>query len=146
MRARLLAFIPASHSGKVEERAEAVRAMNAVSGDAMGMALQVTERAVKRIRQILKDEPAEAALRVAVDSGGCHGYQYRLELTHSIDAAEDIVFECDGARVVVDNISLPLLSGAQVDYVTELIGSALKVVSNPNASSTCGCDISFEIK
>jgi iron-sulfur cluster assembly accessory protein len=56
------------------------------------------------------------------------------------------VFDYDGARIVVDNISLPLLAGGQIDFVTELIGSAFKVVSNPNASSTCGCDVSFEIK
>jgi iron-sulfur cluster assembly accessory protein len=58
----------------------------------------------------------------------------------------DSVFEKDKARVVVDSVSLPLLKGAHVDYVEELIGSSFRVVDNPQAASTCGCDVSFEVK
>ncbi|RKP05861.1 HesB/YadR/YfhF, partial [Thamnocephalis sphaerospora] len=98
-----------------------------------------------RLKEILNEESPNAALRIAVDSGGCHGFQYRLELSQEIDAS-DIVFERDGARVVVDDVSLPLLAGAQVDFAEELVGSAFRIINNPNASTTCGCDISFEIK
>ncbi|KAI9226609.1 MAG: hypothetical protein DHS80DRAFT_32582 [Piptocephalis tieghemiana] len=108
--------------------------------------LNISQRAVQKLSAILaKETHPEAALRILVDSGGCHGYQYRLELSQSI-TAEDVVLEKDGARVVVDEVSLPLMSGSTVDYQVELIGSMFKIVNNPLASSTCGCDVSFEIK
>ncbi|RKP15356.1 hypothetical protein BJ684DRAFT_7133, partial [Piptocephalis cylindrospora] len=99
-----------------------------------------------KLSGILAKEPnPNAALRVLVDSGGCHGYQYRLELTQDV-APDDVILRKDGARVVVDAISLPLMTGSTVDYQEELIGSMFKIVDNPLASSTCGCDVSFEIK
>jgi iron-sulfur cluster assembly accessory protein len=98
-----------------------------------------------------KDSKPGLALRVRVESGGCHGFQYLMSLTSlsEISAEEDTVFEAgdgSGARVVVDGPSLELLKGSQVDYTMELIGSQFRIVGNPAASSSCGCGTSFDIK
>lgn len=85
-------------------------------------------------------------LRVAVEPGGCHGFQYRFELVTPPPQPDDVVFERDGGRVVVDEGSLALLAGAQVDYSRELIGRAFRVIANPLATSGCGCGISFTAK
>ncbi len=89
------------------------------------------------------------ALRVQVESGGCHGFQYLMSLTSTseVSGADDTVFESDeGARVVMDEPSLELLKGSKVDYTTELIGSQFKIADNPLATSSCGCGTSFDIK
>ena len=98
-----------------------------------------------------KDSNPELALRVEVQSGGCHGFQYLMSLTNTADIStdEDTVFEADddsGAKVVMDEPSLQLLKGSKVDYTMELIGSQFKIVGNPAASSSCGCGTSFDIK
>lgn len=98
-----------------------------------------------------KDANPDLALRVTVQSGGCHGFQYLMSLTSAKDISndEDIVFEADdgtGARVVMDEPSLELLKGSKVDYTAELIGSQFQIVDNPAASSACGCGTSFDIK
>jgi iron-sulfur cluster assembly accessory protein len=91
-----------------------------------------------------RDQDPNQMLRILVDSGGCHGYQNKLDLTSKAEE-EDVVFERDGARIVIDNVSLQFLRGSTVDFVEELIGSTFQVVSNPNAKHTCGCNISYDI-
>ena len=98
-----------------------------------------------------RDANPDLALRVAVESGGCHGFQYLMSLTsiNSISKTEDTVFKSmDGteAKVVMDEPSLELLKGSKIDYTMELIGSQFKIVGNPAASSSCGCGTSFDIK
>ena len=98
-----------------------------------------------------KDSNPELALRITVQSGGCHGFQYLMSLTSAskISLEEDTVFEADdgsGAKVVMDEASLELLKGSTVDYTMELIGSQFKIVGNPAATSSCGCGTSFDIK
>ena len=98
-----------------------------------------------------KDANPDLALRVEVQSGGCHGFQYLMSLTNmpDISAEEDTVFETDdgsGDRVVMDGPSLELLKGIKVDYTMELIGSQFKIIGNPAATSSCGCGTSFDIK
>lgn len=98
-----------------------------------------------------KDSNPSLALRITVESGGCHGFQYLMSLVNvsSISSSDDTVFEAsDGssAKVVMDEPSLELLKGSKVDYTMELIGSQFKVVGNPAASSSCGCGTSFDIK
>ena len=98
-----------------------------------------------------KDSNPSLALRVTVQSGGCHGFQYLMSLTSkdSVSLEEDTVFEADdgsGAKVVMDEPSLELLKGSKVDYTMELIGSQFKIVGNPAAASSCGCGTSFDIK
>lgn len=89
------------------------------------------------------------ALRISVESGGCHGFQYLMSLTDlsKVDESEDTVFEGgNGAKVVMDEPSLELLKGSKVDYTMELIGSQFKITDNPLATSSCGCGTSFDIK
>ncbi|KAG0257600.1 [4Fe-4S] proteins maturation [Actinomortierella ambigua] len=110
------------------------------------LTIDITDKAVKQLKHIMKrDNNFTQSLRVMVDSGGCHGYQYLLDLTNEMNE-DDVLFERDGARVVVDTITLPMISGARIDFIEELIGSAFKVLNNPHASHSCGCDTSFEIK
>lgn len=107
---------------------------------------------LQRLRQLLATENATAggssaehrALRVAVDGGGCSGFQYRFELSDT--APEDRVFEHDGARVAVDPVSFGFLKGATVDYSEELIRASFVVKSNPQSASNCGCGSSFSAK
>ncbi|MBC6981745.1 MULTISPECIES: iron-sulfur cluster insertion protein ErpA [unclassified Caulobacter] len=103
----------------------------------------LTEPAARRIRELAEAEGRPLMLRVAVDGGGCSGFQYRFEL---VDAAEDddLRIERSGSTALVDPISLPLLAGSAVDFVDELIGAQFRVV-NPNAKSSCGCGVSFSI-
>ncbi|MCJ1232446.1 hypothetical protein MMC14_000398 [Varicellaria rhodocarpa] len=120
--------------------------------DGNEMLIDITPRAAHRLREIMtQDSNPTLALRVTVQSGGCHGFQYLMSLTSnsSISDSDDTVFEANdgtGARVVMDQPSLELLKGSQVDYTMELIGSQFKIVGNPAASSSCGCGTSFDIK
>ncbi|KAG2209311.1 hypothetical protein INT46_003980 [Mucor plumbeus] len=107
--------------------------------------LDITERAVKQLQLIQeREKDTEQMLRIMVDSGGCHGYQNKMELTNTLDE-DDTVFEKEGIKVVVDSVSLQFLRGSMVDYVQELIGSTFQVVDNPNAKHSCGCNISYDI-
>ncbi|KAI8929469.1 hypothetical protein BC831DRAFT_443723 [Entophlyctis helioformis] len=108
-------------------------------------AVTVSERAAKQILAINTKDGTQHALRVMVDSGGCHGFQYKMELTAQTND-DDLVFERDGARVVIDAMSLDMLNGSTVDFVDELIGSSFQIVGNPNAETSCGCKTSFNLK
>ena len=105
----------------------------------------VTDRAAARIAEIVAEtKPAsDLALRVAVLAGGCSGFQYRFELDHQTQP-DDLVIERGPARVIVDAVSLDLLSGSELDYTDELMGSHF-AVRNPNAKSACGCGTSFSL-
>jgi len=100
---------------------------------------KVTPRAFARLAEI---GAAPQALRVAVEGGGCSGFQYDIKLDEP--AADDLVLEGEGQRVVVDSVSLPFLAGATIDFSDELIGARF-VIENPNATSSCGCGTSFSI-
>ncbi len=103
---------------------------------------KVTPRAFARLAEINAAMGGVKALRVAVEGGGCSGFQYDIKLD---DAAEDdLVLEADGQRVLVDPVSLPFLSNAVIDFTEELIGARF-TVENPNATSSCGCGTSFSI-
>ena len=82
-------------------------------------------------------------LRVAVDGGGCSGFQYRFDLVEAA-APDDVRVERDGAAALVDDVSLPFLAGSEIDFVDELVGAQFRV-TNPNAASSCGCGVSFSI-
>jgi iron-sulfur cluster assembly accessory protein len=103
----------------------------------------VSARAAKRIAQILKSEPSQSMLRVAVTGGGCSGFQYNFEI-ESTRADDDLIVERDGATVLIDPVSLDFLKGAEIDFVDDLIGQAFKI-NNPNATSSCGCGTSFSV-
>jgi iron-sulfur cluster assembly accessory protein len=103
----------------------------------------LTPAAAARIKAVVLTEPPGAGLRVAVEGGGCSGFQYEIEVAQSANP-EDHVIERDGAKVFVDPVSLPYLLGSEVDWVDELIGASFKV-KNPNAKSSCGCGVSFSV-
>jgi iron-sulfur cluster insertion protein len=110
----------------------------------------VTDRAAARIAEIVAEtKPApngsaeDVALRVAVLAGGCSGFQYRFELDGRTQD-DDVVIRRGPARVVVDAVSMDLLSGSELDYTDELMGSHF-AVRNPNAKSACGCGTSFSL-
>ena len=123
--------------------------------DGNTMTINITPRASHRLKAIAeKDANPSLALRVSVESGGCHGFQYLMSLidVKDIDAAEDSVFENEEdageayrPKVVMDEPSLELLKGSNVDYTMELIGSQFKVTGIPGAQSSCGCGTSFDI-
>ena len=105
----------------------------------------LTETAAAKISKLLVDEgePQNAFMRVAVEGGGCSGFQYTFKFD-TLKNDDDLVFEKNGIEVVVDGVSLELIHGGTLDYVEELIGSYFQV-TNPNASSSCGCGTSFSI-
>lgn len=103
----------------------------------------ITENAAKRIAHLMETEPEGSKLRIAVDGGGCSGFQYRYEFTTE-QQDDDTVFEKDGAVVLVDEISLEYMGGSQVDYV-ETLGAAHFEIKNPNATANCGCGNSFAV-
>ena len=103
---------------------------------------RVTDRAFARLTEIAGMTGQPRALRVAVDGGGCSGFQYDIRLDEA--AVDDLVLEKDGQKVLVDAISLPFLANAVIDFTEELIGARF-VVTNPNATSSCGCGTSFSL-
>ncbi len=105
--------------------------------------ITISERAAGRIAEILKSEAAPALFRVSVEGGGCSGFQYRFDLVPE-RAAGDFLIERDGARVVVDSVSLGFLQGAELDFVDDLIGAQFKL-NNPNVTAACGCGTSFSV-
>lgn len=112
----------------------------------MGMDVQnltLSASAAARIAAIANKQGKPAMLRLAVDGGGCSGFQYRFELADDAES-DDIVSETDGVRLVVDPASLDLVAGCTVDFVESLGGAAFRV-ENPNATAGCGCGSSFAI-
>lgn len=111
--------------------------------DVVELPVEVTERAALRIAKVLAKEPAGSMLRVAVNGGGCSGFQYAFDISRE-RAADDLVIERDGAIVLVDPVSLDFLRGSKIDFVDDLIGQSFKI-HNPNATASCGCGTSFTI-
>lgn len=103
---------------------------------------RVTDRAFARLAEIAELTGERKSLRVAVEGGGCSGFQYEIKLDEP--APDDLVLEKDGQRVLVDSVSLPFLQNAVIDFTEELIGARF-VIENPNASSSCGCGVSFSM-
>jgi iron-sulfur cluster assembly 2 len=131
--------------------------------DSLALHVDISPRAAHRLTQIMNKESDPAAmLRVTVESGGCHGFQYLMNLTDTskLDRHEDtlFVFQKDGVqsnvddlgrglpKVAMDKPTLELLEGSKVDYTMELIGSQFKIVDNPRATSSCGCGTSFDVQ
>jgi iron-sulfur cluster assembly accessory protein len=105
--------------------------------------ITVTERAARRIGEILRREPAGSMLRVSVEGGGCSGFQYKFDVERS-QAADDVAITREGATVLIDRISLGYLAGSEIDFVDDLIGAAFRV-NNPKATASCGCGTSFSL-
>lgn len=103
----------------------------------------ISERAARRIGEILKNEGRDAKLRISVEGGGCSGFQYKFDIERA-QAEDDLVIARDAAVVLVDPTSVPFLAGSEVDFVDDLIGASFRVI-NPNATASCGCGTSFSI-
>ncbi|XP_046847278.1 iron-sulfur cluster assembly 2 homolog, mitochondrial-like [Xenia sp. Carnegie-2017] len=104
--------------------------------------LILSDSCVKRLHQIGANDKY---LRVSVEGGGCSGFQYKFELDENIKD-DDRVIEKNGAKVVVDEISLDILKGSEIDYAEELIRSSFRIINNPRAEMGCSCGVSFSIK
>ena len=102
----------------------------------------VTKRAFERLSEINDGVDIPQALRIAVEGGGCSGFQYEIKL--DAVTGDDLVLEGEGQKVVIDSISLPFLTSAVIDFTDELIGARF-VIENPNATSACGCGTSFSM-
>ncbi|WP_209503663.1 MULTISPECIES: iron-sulfur cluster assembly accessory protein [unclassified Ruegeria] len=107
----------------------------------MNLPPSVTERAYDRLAEIGAAEQGQA-LRVAVEGGGCSGFQYEIAL--DTPNTDDLILEGKGQKVIVDPVSLPFLENAVIDFTQELIGARF-VIDNPNATSSCGCGTSFSM-
>ncbi|MEN3950431.1 iron-sulfur cluster insertion protein ErpA [Iodidimonas sp. SYSU 1G8] len=106
--------------------------------------VSVTDSAARRIAFLMQqDGGGDAALRVAVNGGGCSGFRYDFTFDDARQP-DDLVIEKDGAVVLIDSMSQLYLAGAQIDFVEDVIGSSFQI-QNPNASSSCGCGTSFSI-
>jgi iron-sulfur cluster assembly accessory protein len=103
----------------------------------------LTERAARRINEIVAGERTPMSLRISVEGGGCSGFQYKFDLTTTSEP-DDLVLERDGARVLIDPTSLEYMAGSQIDFVDDLIGASFKI-SNPKAVAACGCGTSFSL-
>jgi len=103
---------------------------------------QVTDRAFARLAEIAAITGQSKPLRVAVEGGGCSGFSYQIKLDDA--AAGDLILERGGQQVLVDQVSLPFLTNAVIDFTEELIGARF-VVENPNATASCGCGTSFSL-
>lgn len=114
-----------------------------MSAVAEALPVTLSERAAARIGKILSREPEGSMIRLAVNGGGCSGFQYDFSITRD-RAADDLVVEKNGAAVLIDAVSLDLLRGSEIDFSSELIGAMFRVV-NPNATSSCGCGTSFGV-
>lgn len=107
------------------------------------MTITLSERAARRISEIVADEPSNKLLRVSVEGGGCSGFQYKFDLVPESEP-DDLVIERAGAKVLIDPISVNYMTGSEIDFVDDLIGSSFKI-NNPNAVAGCGCGTSFTI-
>jgi len=108
-----------------------------------GKPITISDRAAKRVADILSGEDTGVMLRVSVSGGGCSGFQYGFSLDDT-RTNDDLVLEKAGATVLIDPISVMYLEGSEIDFVDDLIGSAFKII-NPNATASCGCGTSFSV-
>lgn len=107
----------------------------------MSATVTMTDRAARRIAEIVAAETSARMLRVSVEGGGCSGFQYKFDLV-SDGEPDDIVLEKAGAKVLIDPTSLQYMAGSEIDFVESLIGASFQI-RNPNATASCGCGTSF---
>ena len=106
--------------------------------------VSLTPAAAEKIRGLMAEDADVSVLRVAIEGGGCSGFQYGLGFDHGAQEG-DHAFECEGVKVVVDPFSAPYLRGSTVDYLETIQESGFKI-ENPNAVSSCGCGHSFQVE
>jgi len=104
----------------------------------------LTDRAARRIGKILGKQAPGTALRISVAGGGCSGFQYEYNLVQESPQADDLVLAKEGATVLIDQLSLEFMGGAEIDYADDLIGQSFQI-KNPNVVASCGCGTSFSV-
>ena len=112
--------------------------------DLQNSPVTLSDRAARRISRILAKEQAGTVLRISVSGGGCSGFQYEYHLVQEDAAPDDLVLARDSAKVLIDQLSLEFMAGAEIDYVDDLIGQSFQI-RNPNAVASCGCGTSFAV-
>jgi iron-sulfur cluster assembly accessory protein len=118
--------------------------MDGAATDGFAMdGITVTERAARRIGEILRREPSGTMLRLSVEGGGCSGFQYKFDTDRSSEP-DDVVVRHNEATLLIDPVSLAYLAGSEVDFVDDLIGASFRV-NNPRAKASCGCGTSFAL-
>lgn len=105
--------------------------------------IYVSDSAAKRIATILQRQPDKSALRVSVEGGGCSGFSYKFDLVDTVES-DDLIIEKDGAKVLIDSISVPYIDGSVIDFIDDLMGQSFQI-TNPNATASCGCGTSFSV-
>ena len=111
--------------------------------ETLSQPVTLSDSAIRRISAILSKSDGDQSLRISVEGGGCSGFSYKYDLTGEREA-DDLMIERDGARVVVDPVSLVYLEGSVVDFVDDLMGQSFQI-RNPNAVASCGCGTSFSV-
>jgi iron-sulfur cluster assembly accessory protein len=111
--------------------------------EAMTADVTMTDRAARRIGEILKSEPSGAMIRLSVQGGGCSGFQYKFDVERA-KAADDVTIARNGVTVLIDSVSMQFLAGSEIDFADDLIGASFKV-NNPKAKASCGCGTSFSL-
>ena len=109
----------------------------------MATDVTMTDRAARRVGEILKSEPSGTMLRLSVLGGGCSGFQYKFDVERD-KADDDTTIVRDGVTMLVDAVSLEYIAGSEIDFVDDLIGASFKV-NNPKAKASCGCGTSFSL-
>lgn len=109
----------------------------------MSLDVSLSASAAKQINTIMASQAEGGLLRIGVVGGGCSGFSYTFDIDTE-EKSDDTLIERDGARVVIDEASLPFLEGSVIDYVDELIGASFQI-KNPNATAACGCGTSFSV-
>jgi iron-sulfur cluster assembly accessory protein len=109
----------------------------------MDASISISERAARRIGEILKGEPPGTMLRISVEGGGCSGFQYKFDMERA-RADDDLAITRDDATVLIDPVSITYMAGSEIDFVEDLIGASFKV-KNPKAKASCGCGTSFAL-
>ncbi|WP_022711494.1 iron-sulfur cluster insertion protein ErpA [Pseudochrobactrum sp. AO18b] len=105
--------------------------------------ISVSDAAAKRIIKILQKQADKSALRISVEGGGCSGFSYKFDLVSDTND-DDLIIEKDGAKVLIDSISVPYIDGSVIDFIDDLMGQSFQI-NNPNVTSSCGCGVSFAI-
>lgn len=108
--------------------------------------IKITDDAAKALKDkfAAENKPEGTFFRIGVEGGGCTGFQYIMQWDTEFNSEEDIMIEHEGARVVVDKVSLPFMTGSTLKYIKDFIGSKFEI-ENPQAKSSCGCGTSFSI-
>jgi len=114
-----------------------------ISPKAKPALVTLSVKAAERLNALSAAEGRKVMLRVAVEGGGCSGFQYQFDLVQAAEP-DDLVVERDGAAALVDPVSLEMVAGSEIDFVDELAGAEFRM-RNPNARSSCGCGVSFSV-